>query len=201
MRGKKAVEVRDYSQTPIRGSMLDERFKTDRIGACNYLRRRIAMPTSIPFYWLDNGLQVKIKPRGLQKLPLFKYLSGTLPKIIGSFQNDSSNMKNISCNCTLFRLTGTKEPADLIIQVQDSFELKPKSKEDRKWELYHLPQPGNYVLKLDIKSNGDTPQRKSQDVFTFDALPRDMTLLNLQNNLIVGIIMLIMGGLLGKLVF
>jgi len=159
------------------------------------------MPTSIPFQWSANNLQVNIEPGGYQKFPLLKYLSGTLLKLNGNFKNTSNNSKYISCNCTLFRLTGTKEKADLIKQVQDSFELKPRGKENRNWAVCHLPQPGNYVVKLDVKINGETPKNKSQDVLTFDALPRDMTLLSLQNTLIVGIIMLVIGGLLGKFVF
>ena len=79
------------------------------------------MPTSIPFHWPENDIKVNVKPRGLQKIPLFKYLSGTFVRLSASFENTSENSKSISCNCNLFRLTGTKEPADFIKQVQDSY--------------------------------------------------------------------------------
>ena len=161
----------------------------------------IPMPRSMPLNWSDNGIRADIKPSGLQKIPLFKYLSGTYLRLKASFSNDSEYTKEISYNCTLFRLSGTKEPADPMHQIRDSFELKPKSTEVKKWDLCYLPTQGNYVVKLDLKSNGETSKTISQDVIYFDALPRDRTLLNLQNVIIVGIIMLIIGGLLGKFVF
>ena len=91
----------------------------NRIVAKLKLQGVIPMPTIMPVNWSDNNIKVNIQPSGWQKIPLFKFLSGTYLKIKGSFKNSSKDTKGVSCNCTLFRLSGTDKPADIMHQVRD----------------------------------------------------------------------------------
>jgi hypothetical protein len=166
--------------------------------ACNRFRGVFGMPIYIPLVNEDKTLRVSPRGVGIRKWGI-PYFSGTLFCLNIVFCNLSDNVKTVKCEYELLRLSGVVGEKDKVIKEgQDSFNLKVGGKLKRFWKFDYLPQPGNYLVALRLIKGTN---RGEADLVYFDALPRDATSWSLQIAVIIGIIMLIIGGLLGKFVF
>ncbi len=175
-------------------------FGRGRIGACNkFFGGLFGMPTYVTVVNEDNTLRVVPKGVGLRKWATIKYFSGTLFCLNTTFHNLSNNTKTAECGYDLFALHGVGDNKGVFIGGgQDSFDLKAREKLRRFWGFGYLPQGGYYSVRLRLKEG--TKQGEA-DLVYFDALPRDATSWSLQIAVFTGIVMLIIGGLLGKFVF
>jgi len=154
--------------------------------------------------WPSEKLRFQPKPTGIRKfirIPYlfhFPYFSGTMLDFKLAIYNDAEEKQDIYYSGSLFRLSGVaRQSADFIKQTEGEVEIGPKSKEEKQLHFTHLPQPGNYSLKLHVGTRGENPQNGEGDVVYFDALPKDATAFNVVTVIISGLIGVIIGLVLG----
>ena len=159
--------------------------------------------TYMPLESANKKVRVVTTPTGFRKiirLPRIEhipYFSGTLVEFDLEVHNDSEECEEIDYEGSLFRLSGiTHKPADHIKQSEGSLKIHSKSKAKHRICLTHLPQPGNYFFRLEIKTKKNAGEKISGDTVYFDALPKGASSFNVWVAISAGII----GGIIGALI-
>jgi len=174
----------------------------------NHTSKAYKMPTYMPLKWEARNLKAEIRPVGIKRIKYipfrlhFPYFSGTMLELQLEMNNDSQECREIHYKGILSPLFGIPHRKTIAVAEGD-LKINPKSKIKQKLRLAHLPQPGNYSFRLELRSEGQHPQGIAGDMVYFDALPKDASAFNVGLVIIGGIsggiIGVIIGFVLGKL--
>lgn len=170
------------------------------------------MPTIIPFKLkrIDTTeLEFKINQTGIRKylrIPRvfsFPYFSGTMFELELEIINHSKEAREIDCTVRVYLLLPR-------ISLQESGEDQKLVKGGRvtighsgtgkiRLRFANLPQPGNYIVRLDCKENGKSLDI-NRDIMYFDALPKDGSTFNVAIIITSGLIGVVIGLIVGRMI-